>query len=67
LAGAQNILLKNSALNKEFEAISQMLERASIEVSEAISELQKQADDVGESSDNLKPGRAAFSPFVMPP
>jgi DNA repair protein RecN (Recombination protein N) len=50
---AQNILIKNAELNSNFSAISDMLERASIEINEAVSDLHSAASGVGDSNDGL--------------
>ncbi len=54
LSRAQNILADASQHNEKFSAIAQMIERASIEISEAINELQLEASKIEESEDNLE-------------
>jgi DNA repair protein RecN (Recombination protein N) len=53
LQAAQNILLKNVEFNHNFQAIADMLERALIEISEALSGLQSEAASIDDASGNL--------------
>jgi len=54
LSRTQTILQGAASLNKNFENIAQMLERASIEINEAISELSRESETLDESEDNLE-------------
>jgi DNA repair protein RecN (Recombination protein N) len=54
LRSTQNTLLNLADVNPNFEPISQMLDRALIEVQEAISELTIQANKIDETDENLE-------------
>jgi DNA repair protein RecN (Recombination protein N) len=54
LRQAQNILLKSADLNSNFSAIADMLEHASIEISEAVANLHSEASSIDENNESLE-------------